>query len=278
MRLASALVGDRPTVALVEDGNIFPLPEGAPWPGLKGVLAAGALEEAAALARSQRAADASALSFLPLIPDPGKVLCVGVNYLPHIREMGREPPPWPTLFVRFAESLVGHGEPLRVPAASSEYDYEGELAIVIGRPAYRIRRQDVADCIAGYTCLMDGSARDWQRHTSQFTAGKNFPASGSLGPWLVTPDELQDPAQLRLETRINGEVMQSASIGEMCFDVPAIVEYCATFCQLMPGDVISTGTPGGVGFARSPPRWLRPGDRVEVEITGVGTLSNPVAA
>jgi len=277
MKFASFMQDGQPGWGLVTDETLLrPVPPEAPWSDLPGALAAGGLAEAARLARGQASLPLDEVVLLPPVPAPGKVLCVGINYLPHIREMGREPPRHPVIFVRFADSFTGHGAGLVHPGISTEYDYEGELALVIGRPAYRIGRAAALDHVAGYTCLMDGSVRDWQKHTSQFTPGKNFPGSGSIGPWLVSRDELPELSGRRLETRISGQLMQSADLGEMCFDVPAIVEYCASFCQLNPGDIISTGTPGGVGFARKPPRWLQVGDQVEVAIEGIGTLRNTV--
>ena len=220
-----------------------------------------------------------AVTFAPVIPDgAAKLICVGVNYMPHIREMGRERPERPVLFTRFAASVVGHGQPLLKPLASEQFDFEGELAVVIGKRARRVRRDDALDYVAGYSCFNDGSVRDFQRHSPQFTPGKNFHRSGAFGPWLVTTDEIPDPRALRLTTRLNGAVMQDESVGELCFDVPQLIEYCSTFAQLEPGDVIVTGTPGGVGAGRTPPVWMKPGDTVEVEISGIGTLRNPVIA
>ena len=276
MKFASIQIDGSPRWGLVDGQSLHLVPAGAPWPELRAALAAGALPQAAELARREPALPLDGLDFCPVIPAPGKVLCVGINYLPHIREMGRGVSDFPVLFVRFPDSFTGHGHDLVRPTASTEYDYEGELAIVIGRPARHVTAARARDFVAGYTCLMDGSARDWQRHTSQFTAGKNFPRSGSMGPWLATTDEIPDPAELSLTTRLNGEVMQQASVADLCFDVPHIVEYCSRFCQLEPGDIISTGTPGGVGFARTPPRWLTPGDTIEVEISGIGILRNGV--
>jgi 2-keto-4-pentenoate hydratase/2-oxohepta-3-ene-1,7-dioic acid hydratase in catechol pathway len=163
------------------------------------------------------------------------------------------------------------------PRASEEFDFEGELAIVVGKPARHVPRADALDYIAGYCCFMDGSVRDWQKHTMQFTPGKNFDSSGSMGPWLVTSDEVADPTVLTLTTRVNGEIMQEGRVADLLFDIPALMEYCSTFTQLLPGDVIATGTPGGVGAARTPPQWLKAGDSVEVDIPGVGLLINPVA-
>jgi 2-keto-4-pentenoate hydratase/2-oxohepta-3-ene-1,7-dioic acid hydratase in catechol pathway len=216
--------------------------------------------------------------FVPVIPHPGRIICVGINFMPHILEMGREPPEYPWLFVRWPDSQVGHRQPLVKPFASEKYDFEGELAVIIGKPARHVRAADALNYVAGYSCFMDGSVRDWQNHGSQFTPGKNFKSSGSFGPWLVTTDEIANPATLNLETRLNGQLMQKASLADLCFDVPALIEYCSTFTELQPGDVISTGTPGGVGFARKPPVWLQAGDTIEVAIDGIGVLQNPVVA
>jgi len=216
--------------------------------------------------------------FLPVIPHPGRIICVGINFMPHILEMGREPPEYPWLFVRWPDSQVGHRQPLVKPLASQKYDFEGELAVIIGKTARHVRAADALNYVAGYACFMDGSVRDWQNHGSQFTPGKNFKSSGSFGPWLVTTDEIPDPATLNLETRLNGQLMQKAALAELCFDVPSLIEYCSTFAELQPGDVISTGTPGGVGFARKPPVWLQAGDTIEVAIDGIGVLQNPVVA
>ena len=204
-----------------------------------------------------------------------KILCVGVNYRPHIEEMGREIPEYPVVFVRFPGSLVSDGEPMLRPRVSEQYDFEGELAIVIGKVARHVPRADAYDYIGGYCCFMDGSVRDWQRHTGQFTAGKNFERSGAIGP-MVPAAQVPDPTALQLTTRVNGKIMQEGHIGDLVFDIPALVEYCSTFTELQPGDIIATGTPGGVGAARKPPVWLRDGDLVEVEISGLGVLSNPV--
>ena len=198
------------------------------------------------------------VTFSPVIPDAAaKLLCVGVNYMPHIKEMGRERPERPVLFVRFGDSIVGHGQPLKKPRESEQFDYEGELAVVIGKRARRVAKERALDYVAGYGCFNDGSVRDFQRHSAQFTPGKNFHASGAFGPWLVTTDEIPDPRKLTLTTRLNGEVMQNESVGELCFDVPQLIEYCSTWTQLEPGDVIVTGTPGGVGAGRKPPVWMK---------------------
>lgn len=216
------------------------------------------------------------VEFLPVVPQPDKILCVGVNFKPHIEEMGRAIPDYPVVFVRFPGSQTGHAGQLQHPMVSEQFDYEGELAVVIGKPARHVARQDALEFIAGYTCFMDGSVRDWQRHTPQFTAGKNFHHSGAMGPALVTADEISDPRCLQLTTRVNDVVKQQGAIADLVFDIPRLIEYCSTFTELLPGDVIATGTPGGVGAARQPPEWLRPGDSVSVEIPGVGILRNEV--
>ena len=278
MKLASFRDGSTETWGLVQAAGVqlAPLALHKRFPGLRAVIAAGALAEIPPLLAAVSVRDLATVRFAPVIPDAGRILCVGVNYLEHIHEMGREMPDYPTLFTRFPDTVVGHGESLVRPRLSTQYDYEGELAIVMGRPARYVGVAEALDYVAGYTCFLDGSVRDWQRHTSQFIPGKNFPDTGGCGPWLVTTDELPDPARLELRTRVNGEVLQSAPIGDLCFDVPRIIEYCSSFCLLNPGDIIATGTPSGVGFARKPPRWLTAGDVVEVEISGIGILRHNV--
>ena len=207
--------------------------------------------------------------------DIGRILCIGVNYRPHIEEMGREVPEYPVVFVRFAESVVGNGEAIIRPAVSEQLDFEGELAVVIGRETRRVTKDRALEHVAGYCCFMDGSVRDWQRHTMQFTPGKNFDRSGAIG-LMVPASEIPDPTVLELTTRVNGEVMQRGRVADLVFDVPTLIEYCSTFMTLHAGDVIATGTPGGVGAARKPPVWLTDGDRVEVEISHIGVLTNPV--
>jgi len=279
MKLASIRINDKSVWGRI-DGDEIVIPDKAFLhnnPTLKIAIARGALEMLADVRESARIPIAEA-AFEPLIADPGRIICVGINFRAHMKEMGREPPEHPWLFVRWGDSQVGHGQPLVKPRASEKYDFEGELALVIGKTARHVKAADALDYIAGYTCFMDGSIRDWQNHSSQFTPGKNFKDSGSFGPWLVTADEIPDPTILNLTTRLNGEVMQQAPISDLKFDIPALIEYCSTFAELQPGDVISTGTPGGVGFARKPPVWLQPGDKLEVDIDGIGVLQNRVIA
>ena len=206
---------------------------------------------------------------------PKKILCVGVNYRPHIEEMGREVPDYPVVFTRFPSSLVGHDEPVIRPRVSEQFDYEGELAVVIGKRARHVPREQALEFVGGYCCFLDGSVRDWQRHTMQFTAGKNFEKSGAIGA-VAAASDVGDPSTLELTTRVNGEIVQTGRVADLVFDIPYLIEYCSTFAELESGDVIATGTPGGVGAARTPPMWLRDGDVVEVDIPRVGLLRNPV--
>lgn len=229
------------------------------------------------LAGSEPDFQLAALTLLPVVPDPDKILCVGINYASHVAETGREMPTKPMIFTRFASSQVGHNQSMIRPAASQMFDFEGELAVVIGAPARNIAPEDASSCIAGFSCYNDGSIRDWQRHTTQFAPGKNFPGTGAFGPWLVTSDEFGEVKSRNLVTRLNGHVMQSAGFDDLIFDVPTLISYCSHFTWLEPGDVIITGTTGGVGAFRQPPVWLKPGDEVEVEISGIGLLRNTVA-
>ncbi|MXY67022.1 MAG: fumarylacetoacetate hydrolase family protein [Acidobacteriia bacterium] len=247
------------------------------WPTLSAVIRAGAIDQLRDLA-SVLSCDfpLEEVRFLPPILDPGRIICVGLNYRSHIEETGRQMPSYPTLFTRFPDSHVAHGEAIIRPSVSEQHDFEGELAVIIGRSGRYIPAEQALQHVAGYSCYNDGSIRDFQAHTSQFTSGKNFWRSGAFGPWMVTADEIPDPGQLRLETRLNGRIMQSAPTSDLMFDVPALVEYISTVFPLQPADVISTGTTGGVGKARKPPVFMRAGDRIEVELSGIGTLSNMV--
>ena len=212
------------------------------------------------------------------IPDARRIFCVGLNYAAHREETFNKPSDHPTIFVRFASSIVGPDCNLICPDASSQFDYEGELAVVIGRAGRHIPESDALEYVAGYSCFNDGSVRDYQRHTTQFTPGKNFEESGSFGPWIVTPDEIPDPAKLELTTRLNGQTVQNSTTDLMLFPVTNLIHFLSIFTALQPGDVIATGTPSGVGSRRDPPLWMKPGDRVEVEISGVGLLANGIAA
>ncbi|MFT4068063.1 fumarylacetoacetate hydrolase family protein [Paraburkholderia sp.] len=279
MKLMSFSKGDRQSWGVVRDGGVIDV---APIAGevghtLKEALERNALARVSSWAAGQTPAfSLDAVDFLPVVPDPTKILCVGINYLSHVKETGRDVPTWPMIFTRFADSQTGHDEPIIRPAASHKLDFEGELAVVIGTRARHVKAADALDHVAGYACYNDGSVRDWQKHTIQFVPGKNFPCTGGFGPWLVTPDEVGDPSALSLLTRLNGEVVQSATTDDLIFPVPRLIEYCSTFTTLNPSDVIITGTTGGVGAFREPPLWMKPGDVVEVEISKLGTLRNRI--
>lgn len=278
MKLASYTRNGQAGFGVVVDGGLVDCSSRGHGQSLKQVLAAGTLDELRKLNREVADVSMDEVSLLPPVVRPDKIFCVGVNYRKHVLEMGRDLPEYPWVFTRSADSLVGHRDRMVRPAVSEQFDFEGELAVVIGKTAHRVSASAALDHVAGYCCLNDGSIRDFQRHTGQFTAGKNFWRSGAMGPWLATADEVGDPSELQLETRLNGEVMQSAPTSDLIFDIPALIEYCSTFARLEPGDVIATGTPGGVGAARKPPLWLRAGDTIEVSISGIGTLSNRVIA
>lgn len=268
MKLMSFTKNGIPGFGPVKDGNVVNLSH--EYPDLKNFLASGgSWVDGELIALSD-------VKFEPVIPNPGKIICVGVNYASHIAEMGREPGEYPLLFTRFANSQVGHNEPMLVPQESDKFDYEGELAVIIGEGGRKISENNAMKAIAGYSCYNDGSIRDWQRHTSQFTAGKNFMSTGGFGPWLVTRDEIENPSDLQIETRLNGKIMQSAPISDLVFNIPKLIAYISTFTELEPGDVIITGTTGGVGAARKPPVWMKNGDKVEVCISKIGTLVNPI--
>jgi len=273
MRFASFTGPDTAGFGIVEGDRIHPVVDKR-FPDLKSVIASGDYDQVAGLVTDPVAI--AGLTVAPVLPNPGKIICIGMNYVAHIKEMGRDRPEYPTLFTRFPDSLVGHGQSIVRPAASKKYDFEGELAVVIGREARHVAADQALDYVAGYTCFLDGSLRDYQRHTSQFIAGKNFRHSGAFGPWLVTTDEIPDPYSLTLETRVNGQVMQAGRIDDLCFDIGALIGYLSTICRLDPGDVIATGTPSGVGAARDPQVWLQPGDVVEVDIDRIGVLRNEV--
>ncbi|MDA9509168.1 5-carboxymethyl-2-hydroxymuconate isomerase [Bradyrhizobium sp. CCBAU 11386] len=277
MKLATVAIDGRTTWGLVEGDNFFDVGTvlASRYADLRAAIA-GALADVAE-ARSKAAATPLAkLTWLPVVPNPDKILCVGLNYETHRKETGRTEVEHPTIFARYANSQTGHLKPIIRPRVSTDLDFEGELAVIIGKAGRYISRSEAMGHVAGYACYNDGSVRDFQRHTHQFTPGKNFPDTGAFGPWMMTPDELGELAELKLTTRLNAEVVQEARIKQMIFDIPRQIEYCSTFTRLEPGDVIVSGTPGGVGSRRNPPLWMKPGDVVEVEVERLGVLRNPI--
>jgi 2-keto-4-pentenoate hydratase/2-oxohepta-3-ene-1,7-dioic acid hydratase in catechol pathway len=281
MKLVSFVTANGPGYGVVKDGGVVDLRRrfGDRLPTLRALLSAGALPEAERIARDT-APDfpLDGLQLAPVIPDPDKIICIGMNYRDHVAEVGRTVTEKPALFARFAGSQVGHLQPLVKPAVSDQFDYEGELAVVIGKQGRHIPASRALEHVAGYSCYNEGSVRDWQRHTSQFLAGKTFASTGAFGPWLVTADEIPDPARLILETRLNRQRVQHTTTDLMITSIPEQIAYISTMLPLLPGDVIVSGTPGGVGLKRSPQLFMRPGDIAEVEISGIGVLRNPVIA
>ncbi len=280
MKLATYTIGSTTSFGMVDGDIIIDLAGrlGDSITDLRSLIEAGdpaALIGAADLAGapSHKISD---VTLKPVIPNPDKIVCVGLNYEMHRKETGRDKTEHPVLFTRFANSQIGHDEPILIPRVSDKLDYEGEMAVIIGRRGRYIDEADALGHVAGYACYNDATLRDWQRHTHQFTPGKTFPATGPFGPWMVTADELTDPASLELTTRLNGEVMQNATTDMLIFSIPVLINYISCFTELVPGDVIVTGTPGGVGFKRNPQVFMKQGDRVEVEISGIGVLANTI--
>lgn len=277
MKLASYVRCGRPGFGAVVGDGVIDLTQALGVAGLKEALAADLLDEARAHVAGRSAEFGWAdLALLPVIPDPAKILCIGLNYQEHKAETGRPDVDHPTVFTRYADSQVAHRQAMIRPAVSERFDYEGEMAVIIGRGGRNIPEERALDHVVGYACYNEGSVRDWQRHTMQFAPGKTFPGTGAFGPYLVTADEVGDHRDLPIETRLNGEVMQKATLADLIFPLETLIAYCSTFTPLAPGDVIVSGTPGGVGDKRKPPVYLRHGDTVEVEIGRLGTLVNPV--
>ena len=278
MRLASYELRGKASFGVATEAGLIDLP-----PRLRGLGDLRAVLEAPdGLARAGQftgdAADVAleAVAFLPVIPRPNKIIGIGLNYRDHAAELGSALPGHPDVFIRWPSAQVGHLRPITKPRISDRFDFEGELAVIIGRPGRHIPPERAIDHVAGYSCFNDATVRDWQRHTSQFAPGKNFDGSGAIGPWLTTKDEVPNPGRLSVRTTLNGERVQDGGTADMIFDIAALIAYITTFTELRPGDVIATGTPKGVGDGRKPPLYLRAGDTVEVAIGGVGTLRNSV--
>jgi 2-keto-4-pentenoate hydratase/2-oxohepta-3-ene-1,7-dioic acid hydratase in catechol pathway len=276
MRYASyQAVGGQHTWGAEDGGTLYDLgPSGLGIaPTLRDAILSGALDTAAPHAGAPTQ-PVEGTVFDVVVGGVNKVICIGVNYRTHKEETGRADVPHPTVFSRFADTLWPHGAEAAIPAESTSYDYEGEVALVIGKPAYKVSRSEAYEHVAGYAAFNDFSARDWQRHTGQWIPGKNFPESGTFGPYYVPAADIADIEKLEITTRVNGEVRQHAALADLIFDIPAQIEYVTTFTKLEPGDIIVTGTPGGVGLFMDPPTFLEHGDVVEVEVTELGTLVN----
>ena len=278
MKIGSYIYNGKASYGVKLDDGIVDLGRrlGKFYPDLPTLIKAFALGEAEEASQNQspdfREED---VYFLPLMPAPVNIYCAGINYLDHIEETGRDKPEFPTLFMKSQQSMIGHGQELVRPKVSDQFDFEGEFAVVIGKPGRYIAKENWKDYIAGYTIIMDGSIRDFQKRSVD--QGKNFYHSSSSGPWLITMDEVPgDFRDMKLTTRLNGKVMQASDLGKLCFDVSDLISYYSQIFYFQPGDMIATGTPGGVGSRRDPPVWMKPGDELEVEITGIGILKNAV--
>lgn len=279
MRIASFEHSGRPGFGPVENEAVTDVSVAFPGAVLADLLAAPDFPaQIAAAARNAPQLALTAITLQPPIPRPGRIICVGLNYKKHIAEMNRDPGTHPAIFLRYPDSIVGHNQPLIRPQESEQYDFEGEFAVIIGQGGRRIAAANALEAIAGYTIFNDGSLRDWQGHSSQFTPGKNFYHSGACGPWMVPRTALPNPGASLLRTRLNGDIMQEAQLDDLRFPVPYLIEYLSKIFPLNPGDIIATGTPGGVGAGRTPKLWMQPGDHIEIEIDGIGKLSNPVTA
>jgi 2-keto-4-pentenoate hydratase/2-oxohepta-3-ene-1,7-dioic acid hydratase in catechol pathway len=262
------------------DGNfIYDLTARLKYPDLKSLIAADAVKDAQ---REIKGATADfrtdEVDFDPVIPNPGKIICIGLNYAEHANETGMKRSPHPPVFIRWADSQVGHLANIVKPNDSEQLDYEGELAVIVGKGGRFIPEAEAAKHIAGYSCYNEASVRDYQKHASQFTPGKNFPKTGAFGPFFVTADEVGELKGKKIQTRLNGQVVQSSTLDMMISSPARLIAYLSTFTPLSPGDVIASGTPGGVGWVRDPPLWMKVGDVAEVEIDGVGLLRNTIGA
>ncbi|RKE35024.1 2-keto-4-pentenoate hydratase/2-oxohepta-3-ene-1,7-dioic acid hydratase in catechol pathway [Paraburkholderia sp. BL23I1N1] len=280
MKLASFSTHQGPSFGIVRDATVFDLGKrlGGRYADLKALIAADAFREATQAAEgTQGDYPLSKVTLLPVIPNPEQIFCVGLNYADHVKETNRETTEHPVIFMRVPASQVGHGQPMLRPPESHKFDYEGEIAVVIGRGGRRIAEADAWNHIAGYACYNDGSVRDWQLHTGQWGPGKNFYRTGAFGPWMVTSDEIEPNAVMTLVTRLNGQEVQRATTQMLIHGIAKQIAYLSTFTPLAAGDVIVTGTPGGVGAKRNPPLFMKPGDVTEVEVDRIGVLSNPVA-
>ena len=285
MRCATFEVNGRQTYGVVREDGVVDLGRrlGAKYPTLKSVVAAGWPAEVASVAQGAVDYTGDQISYLPPILDPDHIWCLALNYVEHhdeVQSAGRvqELPKQPALFMRWIDSFTGHQHALLHPGVSEQFDYEGELAVVIGKPGRNIAESQAMDHVGGYTILNDGSVRDWQFHTRQITPGKNFHRSGSIGPWIVPRGDIDNVYALGIKTTLNGQVVQNGTTGDMLHKIERFIAYASTILPLRSGDILATGTPSGVGFSRKPPLWMKVGDLCEISIAQIGTLTNRVAA
>lgn len=279
MKLLSFSVNGQQSFGLVKDDSVIDLKKklNGKYDDLKSLLNdENLIATVNAVADSPADYALSEIQFEPVIPNPGQIFCIGLNYGEHVKETQREVTEKPMIFMRLAPSQLGHNQPLLKPAETEQFDYEGEIAIVIGKGGRRISKEAAWDHIAGYSCYNDGSVRDWQRHTAQWGPGKNFFHTGGFGPWLVTSDEIKANETMTLTTRVNGQEVQRALTTQLIHDIPSLIHYISTFTPLSAGDVIVSGTPGGIGLKRTPPLLLNEGDVVEIEVDKIGVLKNVV--
>ncbi|MBS4212881.1 fumarylacetoacetate hydrolase family protein [Neobacillus rhizophilus] len=275
MKLVSYQVENQNKFGIAKDNGIVDLTKRVDAADLKSLLAAD-LAQVSEFESEPVDYTFEEVTFLPVIPKPNKIFCAGVNYDDHRREVNRDKTEKPVIFFRLADSQIGHNEAILLPQESDVLDYEGEVAVIIGKPGRRIPKEQAYEHVAGYACYNDATIRDWQRHTHQWGPGKNFEGTGAFGPWMVTRDEIEDNEILTLETRLNGETLQHTTTDLMIFSIPELIHYVSSFITLVPGDVIVTGTPGGVGFKRNPQVLMKAGDVVEVEVSKLGTLRNQI--
>src|SRR6266704_4282534 len=278
MKLASYVANSKPAFGVVVGDGVATMNDclGGRYATLRDVITAGALDELRRAAQgAQPDQKLAGLQYLPTIPNPEKIMCVGINYKSHAAEHGTEAPKLPNIFLRFVNTLVPHGGDMIRPKVSTNFDFEGELALVIGKPGRHIKAANALDHIAGYTCFNDATVRDFTKYS--LASAKNFIGSGPLGPWNVTADEIPDPTKLTLVTRLNGQEMQRSGTDMLIHTIPVIIEFCSMFTELSPGDIIATGTPDGIGAKRNPPVWMKAGDVLEVEVDRIGVLRTRIA-
>jgi len=284
MKLMSYLSAGQESWGVVIDNGVADLRQRTGCATLADFIASPKFAQRDALVSGLQAeTELSDVVFLPVIPRPEKIVCAVRNYMDHHQEvlaagMQRELSDEPPIFLRVWRSQTAHNAPIVRPTVSDSLDWEGELAVIIGQAGRNIAEADAWNHVAGYSCYNDASVREWQFHAKQIASGKNFESTGAFGPWMVTADEIEAGRELKLETRLNGKLVQSSHTGHMIFSVPRLIKYASTIFTLVPGDVIATGTPAGVGWSKKPPQYMQAGDTVEVEIEGIGLLRNPVVA